>query len=136
LGRTGLSWFKSTYGKPKILADQLREYKNISYKDGETIKYFNLHFTKLYNQIPKLIHPQNQATFMHYYNSLTYPYRHILEENTIDNLSSALQDFLEYEEKLERMGLPKGDLVKKKNMSAILQLMQDMNNRMIAYEPK
>jgi hypothetical protein len=34
------------------------------------------------------------------------------------------------------MGLPKGDLVKKTYMSTLLQLVQDMNNRMIAYERK
>jgi hypothetical protein len=53
---------------------------------------------------------------MHYYNVLSSPYRHRLEENAIENLSSTLQDFLEYEEKLERMVLTKGDLVKKTNM--------------------
>ena len=42
-------WFISTYGKSKILAENLREYNNVTYKDGETIKCFNLHFTKLYN---------------------------------------------------------------------------------------
>jgi hypothetical protein len=129
-------WFKSTYGQPKSPAEQLREYNNISYKDGETIKYFNLRFTKLYNQIPELIHPQNQVAFMHYYNALPSPYRHRLEEKAIDNLGSTLQTCLEYEEKLERTGLPKGDLVKKTNMSSLLQLVQDMNNRMIAYERK
>ena len=71
---------------------------------------------------------------MHYYNALPSPYRHRLEEKAIDNLGSALQACLEYEEQLERMGFPKGDLVKQTNMSAILQLMQDMNNKMIAYE--
>jgi hypothetical protein len=50
-------WFRSTYGQSKIPAKNLREYNNITYKYGETIKYFNLHFTKLYNQIPQLIHP-------------------------------------------------------------------------------
>jgi hypothetical protein len=127
-------WFKSTYGQPKTPTDQLRECTNISYKDGETIKYFNLRFTKIYNQIPEIICPQNKVAFMHYYNALPSPYRHRIEENAIDNLGSTLQDFLEYEEKLERMGLPKGDLVKKTNMSAIIKLMQDMNNRTIAYE--
>jgi hypothetical protein len=73
---------------------------------------------------------------MHYYNALPSPYRHRLEEKAIDNLGSALQACLEYEDKLERKGLPKGDLVKKTYMSALLQLMQDMNNRMIAYEQK
>jgi hypothetical protein len=45
-------WFKYTYGKSKISAEQLQEYNNITYKYGETIKSFNLCFTKLYNQIP------------------------------------------------------------------------------------
>jgi hypothetical protein len=71
---------------------------------------------------------------MHYYNVLPSLYCHRLEENSIDNLGSTLHDLLEYEEKLERMGLPKGDLVKQTNMSTIIQLMQDMNNRTIAYE--
>jgi hypothetical protein len=50
-------WFQSTYGKSKSLSENLREYNNITYKDGETIKSFNLCFTKLYNQIPELIRP-------------------------------------------------------------------------------
>jgi hypothetical protein len=72
-------WFKSTYGQSKSSVEQLMEYNSIAYKDDETIKSFNLRFTKLYNQIPELIHPQNQATFMHYYNALPSPYRHRLE---------------------------------------------------------
>ena len=88
-------WSKSTYGQSKSPAEQLREYNNIAYKDGETIKSFNLHFTKLYNQIPKLILPQNQATFMHYYNDLPSPYYHRLEEKAIYNLGSTLHTFLE-----------------------------------------
>jgi hypothetical protein len=129
-------WFKSTYGKSKILAEQLREYNNIAYKDGETIKSFNLRFTKLYNQIPELIHPQNQASFMHYYNALPSLYHHRLEENAIDNLGSTLHTCLEYEEQLERIGLPKGDSIKHKDIFSLLQLVQDTNNRMIAYERK
>jgi hypothetical protein len=105
-------WFKSTNGHPKSPVDQLREYKNISYKDGETIKYFNLRFTKLYNKIPELFLPQNQPSFMHYYNVVPSPYHHRLEEKAMENLSSTLQAFLEYEEQLERMSLPKEDLVK------------------------
>jgi hypothetical protein len=97
---------------------------------------FNLRFTKLYNQIPELILPQNQAAFIHYYNVLPSPYHHRLEEKAIDNLGSALHTCLEYEEKLERMGLPKGDSVQQTDMSSLLQLVQDMNNRMIAYELK
>jgi hypothetical protein len=129
-------WFKSTYGQSKSPTEQLREYNNISYKYGETIKSFNLYFTKLYNQIPELICPQNQAAFMHYYNKLPSPCHHRIEEKAIDNLGSALHTCLEYEEKLERTGLPKGDSLKQIDMSTLLQLVQDMNNRMIAYERK
>jgi hypothetical protein len=50
-------WFKSTYGQFGSSTEQLQEYNNIVYKDDETIKSFNLHFTKLYNQIPELIRP-------------------------------------------------------------------------------
>jgi hypothetical protein len=42
-------WFKSTYWQPKNPTYFLREYNNIVYNNGETIKYFNLHFNKLYN---------------------------------------------------------------------------------------
>jgi hypothetical protein len=65
---------------------------------------------------------------MHYYNALPSPYHHRLEEKDIDNLGSALHTCLEYEEHLERTGLPKGDSVKQTNMFALLQLVQDMNN--------
>jgi hypothetical protein len=79
---------------------------------------------------------QNQASFMHYYNALPSPYRHRIKEKDIDNLGSALHTCLEYEEKLKRMDLPKGDSVKQIYMSALQQLMQDMNNRMISCERK
>jgi hypothetical protein len=121
-------WFKYTYGQCKSPTEQLHEYNNISYKDGETIKSFNLCFTKVYNQIHELIRPQNQATFMHYYNDCPSLYRHRLEEKSIENLGSSLNTCLEYEEHLERTGIPKGDSVKQKDMSALLQLVQDMNN--------
>jgi hypothetical protein len=127
-------WFRSTYGKSKSLAEQLWEYNNITYKDGETIKSFNLRFTKLYNKILELIRPQNQASFIHYCNALPSPYCHRLEEKSIDNLGSSLHTCLEYEEQLERTGLPQGESVKQKYMSTLLQLIQDMNNHMIAYE--
>jgi hypothetical protein len=106
-------WFKSTYGQPKILANQLREYNNTIYNNGETIKSFSLRFTELYNQILELIFPHNQVVFMHYYNTLPSSYRHRLEEKAIDNLGSALRTCLEYEEHLEKIGVPKGDYVKK-----------------------
>jgi hypothetical protein len=61
---------QSTYGQSKIPAEKLREYNNVTYKDGETIKSFNLHFTKLYNQIPELIRPRTKPlsciTTMHF----------------------------------------------------------------------
>jgi hypothetical protein len=65
---------------------------------------------------------------MHYYNALCSPYRHVLKEKAIDNLSSALHTFLEYEDQLERTGLSKGDSVKQTYMYALLQLAQDMKN--------
>jgi hypothetical protein len=89
-------WFKSTYGQSKSPTEQLQEYNNIAYKYGETIKSFNLHFTKLSNQIPELIRPHNQVVFMHYYNALPSPYQHRLEEKAIENLASSLHTGLEY----------------------------------------
>jgi hypothetical protein len=73
---------------------------------------------------------------MHYYNALPSPYRHRLEEKAIDNLGSALHTCLEYEEKLERMGLPKGRLGQANIYVFPPTTVQDMNNRMIAYERK
>jgi hypothetical protein len=90
----------------------------------------------LYSKIIELIFPQNQASFMNYYNALPFPYWHSLEEKSIENLSSTLHTCLQYEEQLERTCLPKGDSIKHTNMSSLLQLVQDMNNRMIAYKKK
>jgi ribonuclease HI len=73
---------------------------------------------------------------MHYYNALPSSYHHRLEEKSIDNIRSSLQTCLEYEEKLERTGLPKEDYAKQTDMSTILQLMQDINNHMIYFERK
>jgi hypothetical protein len=125
-------WFKSIYGQSKSPTEKLREYNNISYKYGETIKSFKILFTKLYNQIPEQIHPQNLAVFMHYYNALSSPYCHRLKDKIIESIGSSLHTFLEYEEQLERTGLPKGDLFNQTYMSSLLQLVQDINNRMIA----
>jgi hypothetical protein len=71
---------------------------------------------------------------MHYYNALPSPYPHRLEEKSIDSLGSTLHNYLEYEEQLERIVLPQGESVKHADMSALLQLVQDMNNHMISYE--
>jgi hypothetical protein len=65
---------------------------------------------------------------MHYYNYLPSLYHHRLEEKAIDNPSSSLHTCLEYEEQLEKTSLPKGDSVKQTDMSALLQLVQEMNN--------
>jgi hypothetical protein len=73
---------------------------------------------------------------MHYYNALPSLYHHRLEEKVIDNLGSTLHTCLEYEENLERTGLPQGDSVKQTNMSTLLHLVQDMNNHIITYDRK
>ena len=73
---------------------------------------------------------------MHYFNTLPSPYHHRIEEKAIDNLGSTLHTYLEYEEQLKITSLPKGDSVKHTYMSVLLQLVQDMNNRMIVYEQK
>jgi hypothetical protein len=49
---------------------------------------------------------------MHCYNEFLSPYCHRLEEKAIDNLSSDLHTCSEYEEHLERIGLPQGELVR------------------------
>jgi len=121
-------WFKSTYGQPQSLADLLKSYNNLVYNKGETIKAFNLCFTKLYNQILKIIRPHNQAALMHYYNAIPPSFHHILEEKSVNNLGSTLQTCLEYEEKITRIGLPMEDLNKQIDMHVVLQLIQYMSN--------
>jgi hypothetical protein len=54
---------------------------------------------------------------MHYYNALPSPYRHRLEEKSIDNIGSSLHTCSEYEEQLERTGLPQGESVRQTDMS-------------------
>jgi hypothetical protein len=73
---------------------------------------------------------------MHYYKELPSPYDHRLEEKPIDNLSSTMHTWSEYEEQLERIGLPRGESIKQTDMYFLLQLVQDMNNHMIVYERK
>jgi hypothetical protein len=129
-------WFKSTYGQPKNPKDQLQEYNNIVYINNETINPFDIHFTKLYNQILELIRAHNQDTFIQYYNVFPSSYCQCLEDKNVTNLGFVLQNCLYYEEQLERMDLPKEDFVKQTDISTILQLVQDMSNRMISYERK
>jgi hypothetical protein len=64
------------------------------------------------------------------------PYHHRLEENYIDNLDSTLHTCSEYEEQLERTGLPQRESVRQIDMSALLQLVQDMKKFMIAFEQR
>jgi hypothetical protein len=129
-------WFKSTYGQSKSPTEQLREYNNISYKDGETIKSSTCvspnYTTKSLNSFVLITKPLSCITIMLYLPHIC----HRLEEKAIDNLGSTLHTCLEYEEQLERTCLPKGDSVKQIDMSALLQLVQNMNTRMIAYERK
>jgi hypothetical protein len=73
---------------------------------------------------------------MHYYNALPSSYHHRLEEKAIDNLGSTLHTCLEYEEQLKRTCVPKGDSVNQTNIFALLQLVEDTNNRLIAYKQK
>jgi len=74
----------------------------------------------LYNQIHELIRPEKQVEFMNYYNNLPSSYHHRLEEKDIDNLISTLHTYIEYEEKLERNGIHKGDYVKQIDVSVVL----------------
>jgi hypothetical protein len=60
----------------------------------------------------------------------------MIEENSIDNIGSTLYTCLKYKEQLERTCLPHGESVKQIDMSSLLHLVQDMNNRMIEFERK
>jgi hypothetical protein len=113
-------WFKSTYGQPQSPTKKIKEYNNIVYNKGETIKSFNLCFTKLYDQIPDIIRPHNQAIFMHYYNTLLVAYIHRLEEKDVNSLEFALKTCLEFEEQLARTGLPTEDFLEQNDMSIVL----------------
>jgi len=73
---------------------------------------------------------------MHYYNALPYSYRHRIVEKSIDNLGSSLHTCSKYEEQLERTGLPQGESVRQTDTSALLKLVQDMTNRVIAFGRK
>lgn len=63
-------WFKSTYGEPRSMIDLLHHCNNFSFPKGEDINNFNQWYTNIYNKIPKIIRPQNQATMMHCYSAL------------------------------------------------------------------
>jgi len=126
-------WFKSNMN---LNMNLLKDYNNIIFTNGETIKSFNLRFTKLYNYIPKLIRPYNQDSFIQYYNTLPSCYPHRLEKKNVTSLGSALQSCLEYEEKMEITSLLMEDFVKKTKISTVLKLVQDMSDQMIAFERK
>jgi len=71
---------------------------------------------------------------IHYYNALPSCYHHILEDKNANSLGSTIQTCLEFEEQLRRTGLPVEYYVKQTNMSILLQLVQNMINRMISFE--
>ena len=80
---------------------------------GESIKSFNLRFTKLYNKIHELI------ALIHYYNSITPIYKNRLEEKVVDSIATTLQTFLEYEDQILRTGLPIYDTNKSIEMTSV-----------------
>ena len=48
-------WFKSTFGNVDNPAEHLKSFNFLAFKEGETIKAFNLRFMKLYNRTPEAI---------------------------------------------------------------------------------
>jgi hypothetical protein len=103
--------------------DHMRNFKNLSFNDGETIKAFNLRFMKLFNKIPKVIIPTRQVSLAHNDNNLPLSYRHQLEENGIKCLGSTMQTCLEFEEHNLRIGLFFGNFGPKTDMFVMLQMM-------------
>jgi hypothetical protein len=79
------------------MEDFLKDYNNLVYNKGKTIKYFNLRFTKLYSQIPEIIRPYNHYASLHYCNTLPVAYRHRIEEKNANHMGSTLQTCLEFE---------------------------------------
>jgi len=73
---------------------------------------------------------------IHYYNNLPAIFRNHLEDKNITELSVALQSCLKFEEQALRTGLPLNDPTKNPYMTVVLQLMQDMRNRMISFEQR
>lgn len=76
-------WFWSTYGQQQNPNEWLKEYNSMIFQPSETIRAFNLRFTKLYNMIPEAIRPHEKATFIHYYNIIPPVYTNKLEEKTV-----------------------------------------------------
>jgi len=70
---------------------------------------------------------------MHYYNTFPSTYHDRLEEKNVNNMGSALQTCLEFEEQLARTRLPIEDYVKQTDMSTVLELVSDMSNRVIYF---
>ena len=75
----------------------IKHCNNIVYNRGEAIHSFNIHFRRLYNHIPELIRPNNQAAMIHYYNTLSPIFRNMLEEKGVNDISTTLQTFLKFE---------------------------------------
>jgi len=73
---------------------------------------------------------------MHYYNALTYSYHHRIEGKNANSLGYALQTYLEFEEQFTRTRRHVEDYVKQIDMSTVLQLVQDISNRIIDFERK
>lgn len=91
-------WFKSTFGSFDNSTEYLNFFNNLTFKERETIKSFNLHFIKLYNCILEVIQTSGQEVLVHYYSTLPPPYQHQLDENNANFLGSSLQTYLEFEE--------------------------------------
>ena len=127
-------WFKSTFGNVDNPGEHLKSFNFLVFKESETIKAFNLRFMKLYNRIPEAIRPTSQAALVQYYNALPPPYRHHLEEKNVNCLGSALQTCIEFEEQNIRTGLPFDQSGSKADMTSMLQMMQEMQNRMISFK--
>lgn len=118
----------------KNLVEHLKTFNLLTFKEGETIKAFNLRFMNLYNRIPETIKPSSQASLVQYYNALPPPYRHHLEENNVNCLGSSLQVRIEFEEKKLQTNLPFEQPSSKTDRTAMLQMMQEMHSRMISFE--
>lgn len=123
-------------GQQQNPTEWLKEYNSMIFQPSETIGALNLRFTRLYNRILEAIRPHEKASLICYYNIIPPIYKNGVEERVVDSISTTLQTCLEYEDKIQRMDLPILEVNKSSKITVGLQLMQDINNRMISFKTR
>jgi hypothetical protein len=127
-------WFTLTFGHLDNPYEHLKRFKQLLMKDSESILTFNLHFIKLYNLIPTLIHPTNSVSLLHYYEILPPLYRWWLEEKNVQNLELSLSTCLDFEEKISRTCYSFGVYDSHKDLSSLIPIIKILQDHMFFLE--